>query len=598
MSIVKKLPESLINQIAAGEVVEKPASVVKELVENSIDAGATNIQVIVNDGGKSFIKIVDNGSGIQKQDLALALQRHATSKLNHHNLMKISTMGFRGEALPSIGSVSRLKIKSRYAQEDAWEISVEGGKIDEIRPSNCEKGTILEVRDLFYAVPARLKFLKTVRAEKDAILDVLQRIALANPALSFSYEHDGKSIFNYQANESDDQTLYRMSEVMGQEFADNALEVNFEYEGYKVSGFAALPTLHRAYNRFQYFFVNGRSVKDKVLFAASKIAYQDFIPHGRHPLLALSIAVPEEEVDVNVHPAKTEVRFRNAAGVRDAVRKGLKEMLHGISHRATSSNSAEMSKLFQYNMSAPKTSLNFSERQFSQQYQALNEQNAAFDIEPSASLISQPVHSHEPSEKDQNVESSNYPLGAAKAQLHKNYIFAQNESGIVIVDQHAAHERLVYEDLKKKYANNAVERQILLVPELIELPEADLDLIIQHQEALEFYGLKIEKFGVDTLLIREVPVLIQKGNFKALIKDLVDELQNSGTTTTLKDKMDFVCATMACHGSVRSGRILNQDEMNQLLRDMENTPFSGQCNHGRPTYIELSLQQVEKLFGR
>ena len=627
MSVIRRLPDQVINRIAAGEVVERPASAVKELVENAIDAGSDRIDISVRDGGKSLIRITDNGCGMSPEDLSIAVERHATSKLPDDDLFFISTLGFRGEALPSIGSVSRMRITSRVAGSDsAWMTFIEGGKIAPPEPAAAAPGTTVEVKDLFYATPARLKFMRSDRAETSAIVDVIQRLAMAHPGISFTLNDGNRDRVRVIGAQGEllDQRLKRLGEIMGREFAENALAIEAERDGVRLTGYAGLPTLNRGNAMMQFLFVNGRPVKDKQLTGAVRAAYQDFLARDRHPMLALFLDVEPRAVDVNVHPAKTEVRFRDPASVRGLIVGALKHALAEAGHRASTTvsqaalGSVKPSTLplggftrspgyggggysrpsYGYQPSHPSAAL----AEQAAAYQSPTMEAPAFAPAASASgsgaeLDYAPEASAEAAPQP-DPEGDGFPLGAARAQLHETYVVAQTADGIVIVDQHAAHERLVYERMKQAIAEEGLARQGLLIPEVVELDEDIVEALIRRAEDLEKLGLVIEPFGPGAVAVRETPALLGEVNVQALIRDLGDEMMEMGETFSLKEKLEEVCGTMACHGSVRSGRRLRLDEMNALLRQMEETPHSGQCNHGRPTYVELKLADIERLFGR
>ena len=600
---IRHLPDHLVNQIAAGEVVERPAAAVKELVENAIDAGATQIDIDIRNGGKSLIQIKDNGFGMNAQELEAAIQRHATSKLPDDDLVNITHLGFRGEALPSIGSVSRLNIKSKTANDDeAWEISVEGGKNKNISPSAHALGTTIEVRDLFYATPARLKFLKTDRAEYAAIKDTVSRIAMAFPSTGFKLSHNGDIKLNLPPEQGNflDQRRERLSAILGREFGENSLPVEAVRETIKISGYTSLPTLNRATNQYQFLFINGRPVKDRMLLGCVRAAYMDVLHHGRHPLVVLFIDLPPEMVDVNVHPAKSEVRFRDAGHVRGLIISALKHAL--VSGGQTTSSTLSAQTLDRIQPQGGHNSLPLSRGSRPAVPQVYAHGNLAEKPQEFYSIQNfdaiQPSARHE-EVIEENTQTQNYPLGAARAQIHENYIIAQSEEGLVIVDQHAAHERLVYEKLKNQMENSKVESQGLLVPEIIDLEETKIDLLNEHQDILNKFGLQIEAFGSDSVAVQAIPAIMgQKTDIKKLILDIVDEIAEHETAEKLQKSLYEALSTAACHGSVRSGRRLNTEEMNALLRQMEETENSGHCNHGRPTYIKLELKDIEKLFGR
>jgi len=601
---IRILPEATINRIAAGEVVERPASVVKELVENAIDAGARDIAIAIAKGGHTFMRVVDDGAGMAADELALAVTRHATSKLDDADLLKINTLGFRGEALPSIGAISRMKIISREKGSDsAHSIEVNGGKLSAVRPAALNYGTSIEVRDLFYATPARLKFLKTERAEAGAVLDVIKRLAMASPAITFSYDNGSGRTIRYPAgfDTGPQAHLERLSACLGRDFADNALAVNTGRDGLRLSGFIALPTYNRANAMAQYLFVNGRPVRDKLLYGAIRGAYADFLARNRQAIVALFIDIDPAEVDVNVHPAKTEIRFRQPAQIRGLIVSTLKQALADAGHRAsTTVAAAALGAMHAEPMATPPGRY--------QNYYGPRETIPA--MPPAMSEPPSPPFQHTQtpsaridlpdteSSQDESLNSLHeYPLGVARGQLHETYIIAQTEDGIVIVDQHAAHERLVYERMKQALVGG-VARQLLLIPEVVELDPQDVVSLADRAEQFAELGLSIEAFGPQAIVVREVPALLGELDIKGLIKDLADDLASIDDALSLKERLEEVCSTMACHGSVRAGRRLNADEMNALLREMEQTPHSGQCNHGRPTYVELKLADIERLFGR
>jgi len=590
---IRQLPDYLVNQIAAGEVIERPAAAVKELVENAIDAGATQIDIDLRHGGKSLIRIKDNGHGMTADDLTLATERHATSKLPNDDLVNINHLGFRGEALPSIGSVSRLKIQSKTANDDnAWEIKIEGGAKQSPSPASPINGTIIEVADLFYATPARLKFLKSDRAEYGAVREIILRIAMAFPNVGIKLSHEGAVKLNLNATDQKN----RIADILGKEFKENSVGVYGERDNMSLTGFTSLPTLNRASNQHQYLFVNGRPVKDKMILGCVRAAYMDVLHHGRHPLTALFLDIPPDEVDVNVHPAKTEVRFRDAAGVRSLLIGALKQALHEGGMTTSSTLATQTFSRIQggspspYN-SAPYNSTPYLSRQNHNQQMGETAQEFYMPLEPSGRIEEQA--------EDQNPISSDHPLGAARAQIHENYIIAQSIDGLVIVDQHAAHERLVYEKLKNQMAEGKIIAQGLLVPQIIDLTENEIAELLSHQETLNQFGIELEAFGNDSLSVQSLPALLgDKVDIKKLIRDIIDEITEHGTAEKLQKTLFEKLSSAACHGSIRSGRRLNAEEMNALLRQMEETPNSGHCNHGRPTYITLNLVDIEKLFGR
>ncbi len=587
---IRALSDTAINQIAAGEVVERPASAVKELVENAIDAGASRIEVATADGGKRLIRVTDDGSGIPDAELHLAVARHATSKIDGSDLLRISSFGFRGEALASMGAAGRLTITSRVADADAMEISVEGGQIAPARPAAGAPGTVVELRDLFFATPARLKFLRTDRAESQAITDVVKRLALAEPHIGFTLRDlsqgvEGRVVFQAEAETGDlfDATKGRARRILGAEFAENAVEIDADREGHRLTGFAALPTYSRGSALQQFLFVNGRPVRDKLFVGALRAGYRDLLSRDRHPAAVLFVTCDPTRVDVNVHPAKSEVRFREPGIVRGLIVSGLRHALAGAGHRASSTVGAATLGAIQPAPEAVVYQMDLASRP-----------SRGFAEAPRVEAPMQPSARIEPEAETQ----ADAPLGAARAQLHENYIIAQTGDGVVIVDQHAAHERLVYEKLKGLMAENGVPSQALLVPEIIELSEGDAGMILARSDEFGALGFEIEAFGPGAIAVRATPAVLGQVNAEALVRDLLDELADWGQTETLKSRIDAVLSRIACHGSVRSGRRMSGDEMNALLRQMETTPNSGQCNHGRPTYVELKLKDIERLFGR
>ncbi len=608
--MIRLLPPDVVNRIAAGEVIERPAAVVKELVENAIDAGARRIDAVVRNGGRSYIAVTDDGCGMGRKALSLAVERHATSKLPGDDLVNISTLGFRGEALPSIGAVSRLKIATREADTDSgWSIHVHGGLRGIPGPAPMPGGTKVEVFDLFYATPARLKFLKSERSEQQAVCDTINRLAMAHPEIGFSLRGDGeRPLTALPVNTGDmfDVRLARLSAILGKDFADNAVRVDAMRDGIRLTGHIGVPTLHRGTARHQYLFVNGRPVKDRLMTGAVRGAYRDFLARDRHPLVALFLDIPPAEVDVNVHPAKTEVRFRDAGTVRGLIVSALRHALAEAGHLASSTVSDAALGSFRPSSGGPPShasghSFNGHRPAFDGMAEATTEwqgpdaaQRPATDAFDGVSAPSaQPVEA--PDVDDTGFDN---PLGAARAQVHRTYIVSQTADGIVIVDQHAAHERLVYEEMKKALANGGVQRQGLLIPEVVELDDDAANALIARRGDLAELGLAIEKFGGGAIVVREYPALLGDGDIQGLVRDLADEVVDLGGDFSLKEKLDEVCGTIACHSSIRAGRPMNGDEMNALLRQMEATPHSGQCNHGRPTYVELKLEDLERLFGR
>jgi DNA mismatch repair protein MutL len=603
---VRQLPEQVVNRIAAGEVVERPASVVKELVENAIDAGASRIDIFTDGGGRRRIGITDDGSGMTRADLALAVDRHATSKLDDEDLLRIRTLGFRGEALPSIGAVAKLGITTRHAGEPhAWSLSVEGGTKSDIMPAALGQGTRVEVNDLFYATPARLKFLKTDRTEAEAIREVVRRLAMARPDVAFTLAGEERAPVTWAAAlPGAAGRLTRLGDILGADFRGSAIEVRSEREGVVVEGFAAAPSLTRANALGQYLFVNGRPVRDKLILGAVRAAYSDYLPRDRHPVVALFVGCPPQEVDANVHPAKTEVRFRNAGLVRALIVHALKEGL-AREGRRTAANTADGATLSAFRPAftppprpgnrdwrgSPSFPVNPARAFDGATATAFAEPGqAAFDVgTPSADVRF---------EAAPHPDLLDRPLGAARTQIHETYIVSQTRDGLIVVDQHAAHERIVYEKLKASLAKNGVQRQILLIPEIVELDEATVEKLYDRAEELASFGLAIDSFGPGAIAVRETPSLLGKANAAGLLRDLAEHMAEWDEALPLERRLMHVAATMACHGSVRAGRRLKPEEMNALLREMEDTPNSGQCNHGRPTYVELKLSDIEKLFGR
>ncbi len=605
---IRRLPENLVNQIAAGEVIERPAAVVRELVENAIDAEATRIDVVLRDGGCSLMQITDNGKGMSPEELALALERHATSKLPHDTLDDIHSLGFRGEALPSIGAISRMSITSRQKdQRDAYQITVEGGKKSEIAPASLSVGTRIDVRDLFYATPARLKFLKTARTEGDYARDVIERLAMARPDIAFSLTIDQRTPLRWNGPRS---LSERLADVLGTSFGENSLPVDMERGTLRLTGRISLPTFNEATQRHQYLFVNGRPVRDRLLLGAIRGAYSDVLAHDRHPSVALFLSIPSDEVDVNVHPAKAEVRFQDAALVRGLIVSALRHALASGSQTSSTHVGNNLLQRFEPARSLP------SSASHSPRFGA-SDQRIAYQSAPSSlmqALYMPPQARDERSLINDNgaenysphiphnevaTDSLDHPLGAAVAQIHGTYILAQTKQGLVVVDQHAAHERLTWQKLRAQFHENGVQTQPLLLPEVIEMGERDIDRLLNAVNDLRKLGLTLERFGQGAIIIREVPALLSSGtNFPALLKDMASELTEAENSTRLQARMDDVLSRMACHGSVRAHRTLTIPEMNALLREMEATPFSGQCNHGRPTHIHLALNDLEKLFGR
>ena len=605
---IRLLDDAAINRIAAGEVVERPASAVRELVENAIDAGAMRIAVDIVDGGKTLIRVTDDGCGIAAEDLLLALSRHATSKIDGSDLLNIHTFGFRGEALPSLGAVGRLTITSRAPGADAAQVHVAGGKIEAVKPAALRAGTLVELRDLFFATPARLKFMRTDRAEAQAISDTVKRLAMAEPAIAFTLRDvsgGGEGRVTFRADRENgnlfDALHARLARVIGREFAENALRIDASLEGIRLYGYAALPTYSRGAAVAQYLFVNGRPVRDKMLTGALRAAYSDFIRRGRHPAAALFIDCDSTQVDVNVHPAKSEVRFRDPGVARGLIVSSLRQALAEAGHRASSTvadatlgamqpEATKSTSARVYQMNRP----SHAARQAALQAQAPGFADLSRDY--SGSVVDST--SMAASAAVEEPPAQDLPLGAARGQVHENYIIAQTADGMVIVDQHAAHERLVYEKLKNQMAENGVAAQALLIPEIVELSEDDCARLMAVVEDLQRLGLTIESFGAGAIAVRETPAILGEVDARAMILDILDELTDQGESQMVQVRVEAILSRVACHGSVRSGRRLRAEEMNALLREMEATPHSGQCNHGRPTYVELKLSDIERLFGR
>ncbi len=603
---IRQLAPETVNRIAAGEVIERPASAVKELVENALDAGAREIEIVTVSGGLSLIRVTDDGCGMEARDLALCVERHATSKLRDDDLFDIRTLGFRGEALPSIGSIATLSVASRpRAGAAPLEVVVDRGEKHPLKPAALNFGTRIEVRDLFSATPARLKFLKSERAENMAVSDVVKRLAMAHPGVGFTLTTGERTGLRLPAApDGPEGLLARLGRIMGADFLADALPIAGEREGVALSGFAGLPTLHRPDASQQYLFVNGRPVRDKLLVGSVRAAYGDLLPKGRYPLLALFVTLPPAAVDVNVHPAKAEVRFRDAAAVRSLIIGGLSQALAAAGHRATLRGGAMTIDAFvaaatPQREASPSPNLSSAPRSSPPQAayssrasgfgEAMQAPFAAFD-----SLSAETVRA----EDLPTADSIARPLGAARAQLHETYIVAQTETSVIIVDQHAAHERLVYERMKAMLANGGVARQGLLIPVVVTLEPDEAACLIERACEWAALGLILESFGSTAVCVREVPALLGHGDVEGLVRDLASGVANDGDTRALQDRLEAVCSTFACHGSVRAGRRLTGVEMNALLRDMEATPHSGQCNHGRPTYVELKLTDIERLFGR
>ncbi|MCK3775706.1 DNA mismatch repair endonuclease MutL [Ensifer sesbaniae] len=601
---IKQLSETLINQIAAGEVIERPASAAKELIENALDAGATRVEIATAGGGKTLLRVTDNGSGMTPNDLELAVRRHCTSKLDD-SLFDIRTLGFRGEALPSIGSVARLSITTRTAgASEGAVIAVTGGKTEPVRPSPANTGTVVEVRDLFFATPARLKFMKSEKAEAAAISEIVRRMAIAFPAVRFVLSGSDRSTLEFPA--TGDDRLARMAQVLGKDFRDNAIEIDAEREDVGLTGFAGVPTYNRGNSLQQYVFVNGRPVQDKLLLSAIRAAYSETIPSGRYPVAVLSIMLDPALVDVNVHPAKSDVRFRDPGLIRGLIIGAIREALTREGDRAATTGARGMMQAFRAGTYRPQPwtpeTSPFRPAQFDAMLRGVGEvpqaSFAAFAA-PSARTAVPAEHEAPVSQQDAPTPTpQSFPLGAVRAQLHENYIVAQTNDGLVIVDQHAAHERLVFEAMRTALHSRPVAAQALLIPEIIDLAEDDCDRLMAHAAEFARLGLAIERFGPGAIAVRETPAMLGEMDAVGLVRQLADELAEWDTANGLTSRLEYLAATMACHGSVRSGRRMRTEEMNALLRQMEATPGSGQCNHGRPTYIELKLSDIERLFGR
>ena len=592
--VIRQLDEAAVNRIAAGEVVERPASAVKELIENALDADARRIGVDYAQGGKSLIRVADDGCGMAPEDLALALTRHATSKIDGTDLTNITSFGFRGEALPSLAAVGRLTVTSRARGHEAATLTVEGGRAGPVRPAALPGGTIVELRDIFYATPARLKFMRTDRAEVQEIAAVVKRLAMAEPGVSFTLrdisDGDERIAFSAEAEQGElfDALSNRLSRVLGRDFAENAIRVDAEREGFRLWGYASLPTYSRGAATGQYLFVNGRPVRDKMLLGALRGAYADVMSRNRHAVVALHVDCAAELVDVNVHPAKTEVRFRDAGVVRGLLVSAIRHGLAAEGHRSSTTIAAGVLGAAQpepagarvYQMDRPRP--------------AGTAPPAPMPGFAEAGAVSSRIFEPLPATE----EPGDLPLGAARAQLHENYIIAQTSDGMVIIDQHAAHERLVYEKLKAQFAEKTVARQALLIPEIVELDAGDAAQVLEIAVELEALGLVVEPFGGSAVAVRETPAVLGQVDAKRLLRDLLDELTDGHESQAVRSRIDAVLSRMSCHGSVRSGRRMRAEEMNALLREMEATPSSGQCNHGRPTYVKLKLADIERLFGR
>lgn len=613
--MIRVLPQNLINQISAGEVVERPASVIKELVENSIDAGATQVRIRVRDAGKSYISVIDDGCGMSPDDMVLSFERHATSKLKEEDLFHIETLGFRGEALPSIASISRCSMTSVLkGQGSAWQIHVEGGKKSDLVPASLEKGTMIEVRELFYATPARLKFLRSDAVELNHIIEIVQRLALAHISVGFHLENEHRVIASYLSDPMLSDPYARMRDVLGADFVKDAIEIEAERDSIKLRGLVSLPTYHRSTQQSQFLFVNNRPVKDKALVSAIRVAYQDYIPLHRHPVVLLFLTVPPLWVDVNVHPAKTEVRFQDPNHIRGLFISALKHALHDHSHQATNAITHRAIGYFKspasYESKAQPPSTSLHESPTSKPYTLDLQLSPHYSPKPlnvsQETGIRGSVSSHsatsmitfiEDRDHDQTEEVRGF-LGRAIAQVHQSYIISETAEKMILIDQHAAHERIVYEQMKKDMHANRIARQALLIPDVVELSLEHVTLLLDYTDMFEAFGFIVERFGSSALIVREVPAMLKQINMKEFINDLLHEIKEHGEMVSLKERLERLLATLACHGSIRAGKKLSLPEMDALLRQMEETPHSGQCNHGRPTYLELSKADIEKLFER
>lgn len=584
MSKIKLLPQKLINIIAAGEVLERPASAVKELVENSIDAHSSRIKVYIRDGGKSEIKVIDDGIGIPKNELKLSVQRHATSKLSSDDLLLIRTLGFRGEALPSIGAVCKMKILSKTKEEELGnELTINAGEIESFKPRARNDGTTIIINDIFFSTPARLKFLKSTNYESLVIKKMLEKLALSNTKVEFSYFNNDKLIFktkSYDEKTSNTSLKKRIIDLFGKQFEENLIPLEQERDLLKFEGLIGLPTFNHSNTTNQFIFVNNRIVNDRLIHGAIKVAYRDFISYDRFPQVVVFINLPHDLVDINVHPTKSEVKFKDSNQLRSSLISSIRTTLSTEAHKASTSNTTKALKSFR----AQNINFKFNE------YVTDNERF----IKNQNEIPDQIRNSIEETE----TSSGEHPLGFAKCQYHNNYIISQKNDGIIIVDQHAAHERIVYEQLKKSFHEGKIKTQILLIPEIIKLDYSLMKLIDKFEKILIKYGVSIEKFGTDSIIVREIPDILVGCDVKKLIIDTINEITEIESSDEIENHINKIYSSMACHGSIRAGRELKLDEMNNLLRDMENTPFSGQCNHGRPTYVELKLKDIEKLFGR
>ena len=572
---IRVLPSNIVNQIAAGEVIERPAAVVKELVENSIDAKSTAIDVVVNNGGKTFISITDNGVGIAKDDLPVALQRHATSKLNTEDLFNINYLGFRGEALPSIASVARMTITSRVKNADAYEIVASAGNISEVVPASLNEGTRIEVKDLFFSVPARLKFLKTDATEVSHTIDSLNRIALSHPETSFSLTVDGRLRFSYPVTDIEG----RIAQIMGDEFIQNMCKIERESGNFKMVGYVSLPTFTKGTSASQYMFVNGRSVKDKLLHGTIRAGYEGYIGRDIYPAAVIFLQIDNKEVDVNVHPAKSEVRFREPSLIRGIIVSATKQMLQENAGVVASSVVQDAVAMFAGSQNE------FQQRAF----------NYDVPLRESSLFSEQSIETYR---EERNSDEPKYPLGFAKAQLYNTYIVAQSDVGIVIVDQHASHERITYEKISKDINSSSLAAQMLLIPEVVDVTYEQYHKLMSFKDEFKDISIVFDSFGENSIVVRELPAILGQIDIKALMEELADGLLKFDDNIIFREKLKDICAIMSCHGSIRAGRKLSIDEMNALLREIEANPNTAQCIHGRPTYIKLELKDIERLFGR
>ncbi|WP_311269672.1 DNA mismatch repair endonuclease MutL [Sphingobium sp. WCS2017Hpa-17] len=594
---IRRLPEHLVNRIAAGEVVERPASALKEIVENALDAAATRIAIRLSNGGLDRIEVSDNGCGMDSSDMALALERHATSKMPDDAIENVATLGFRGEALPSIASVARLSIDSRPRGADGWNRTVDNGQLVSEGPAALPPGTRVAVEQLFGKVPARRKFLRTAKAEYAACLDIIRRLAMAHPSVAFSVEHDGRRVLGVQGGEAREE---RVAALTDRALADNHVIVSLERDGVQLSGVASLPTYNRGVGDHQYLFVNGRPVRDRLLIGALRGAYADMLARDRHPVVALFLDVPPLEVDVNVHPAKTEVRFRDPALIRGMIVSGLRRALDSEGFRAVqNADPAALSAWKPEPISpTPIGSMPIFEAAGASPPPSYNQFAPSSFADRRTSFITPPPQARAEPAAAPAPEGHSFPLGVARGQVARTYIVAEAEDGLVIVDQHAAHERLTLERMRRAMEGQGVASQALLLPEVVELEETACDRLEARIAELKEFGLDLERFGPSAMLVRSVPAMLGQSDVQGMVTDLADDLAAYDSALSLKERLDLVAATMACHGSVRAGRVLSVAEMNALLREMEVTPRSGQCNHGRPTWVKLGHGDIEKLFGR